>query len=844
VSDLISAAPLLDASPLGDLSRFGDRPALITRDATLSYLELAARVRETAEALGATRRLVMVTATNTVDAAVAYLAALSGGHPVLLLPPDPSGHAGSVLAAYDPDVMFRDGAAGWELVERREGTAHDLHPDLALLLSTSGSTGSPKLVRLSRENVRSNAESIASALGIQGSDRAATTLPIHYCYGLSVINSHLLSGAGLILTDLSVLDSCFWDLFGSAGGTTFAGVPYTFDLLEQCGFADQDLPSLRYVTQAGGRLDPERVAYWAGLGRRRGWDLYVMYGQTEATARMAILPPDLALEHPEAIGVPVPGGSFRLDPETGELLYRGANVMMGYAGGPADLAEGPGVHELRTGDLARRLDGGIYEIVGRCSRFAKIFGLRVDLDQLERVLGEHGIVARCVEQDGRIHAFVTRHADAGPARSLLAAQCGLPLHAVRAAQVQEHPTTATGKADYAALERQAELLGRDAVPVARRGPASARELRDLYAELLGRPDATEDSSFVSLSGDSLSYVEVSVRLADRLGTLPRAWHTMPPRELARPSGTTTGRWGSLLETTVLLRAVAILLIVGTHTELFTLYGGAHILLGVAGYNFARFQLGEQSRGALTRRGLGALGQVAVPSMLWIAGVGVLTGMYVPATAVFLNGALGSDTWTVQWQFWFLEALVWSVLASVALLAVPQLYRLERRAPWEFALGVLGVGLALRFALVGIQAGPLERYSVPVVFWFFALGWAAAKASGHRQRFVVTLVALLSVPGFFGSSAREALVVAGFLLLLWLPGVHAPRAFNKVAAAVAGASLYIYLTHWQVYPHLEVDHPFLAVVASVLVGLGVERCARPLLRRLGRIESHRATRSRS
>jgi hypothetical protein len=165
-------------------------------------------------------------------------------------------------------------------------------------------------------------------------------------------------------------------------------------------------------------------------------------------------------------------------------------------------------------------------------------------------------------------------------------------------------------------------------------------------------------------------------------------------------------------------------------------------------------------------------------MLWIAGVGVLTGMYVPATAVFLNGALGSDTWTVQWQFWFLEALVWSVLASVALLAVPQLYRLERRAPWEFALGVLGVGLALRFALVGIQADPLERYSVRWDFWFFALGWAAAKASGHRQRLVVTLVALLSVPGFFGSSAREALVVAGFLLLLWLPGVHAPRRVNR------------------------------------------------------------------
>jgi acyl-CoA synthetase (AMP-forming)/AMP-acid ligase II len=725
VSDLISAAPLLDASPLGDLSRFGDRPALITRDATLSYLELAARVRETAEALGATRRLVMVTATNTVDAAVAYLAALSGGHPVLLLPPDPSGHAGSVLAAYDPDVMFRDGAAGWELVERREGTAHDLHPDLALLLSTSGSTGSPKLVRLSRENVRSNAESIASALGIQGSDRAATTLPIHYCYGLSVINSHLLSGAGLILTDLSVLDSCFWDLFGSAGGTTFAGVPYTFDLLEQCGFADQELPSLRYVTQAGGRLDPDGWRTGPGWAPS-GWDLYVMYGQTEATARMAILPPDLALEHPEAIGGRCPAGASGWTPRPVSCSTRRQRDD-GLCAGSADLAEGPGVHELRTGDLARpsRRRASTRSSAGAAASPSSSASASISTrwSGSSRRRASRAAASSTMDASTPLSPAMATSSRRSrcwqPGPDSLCTRCRRRTCRSTRPRPPARPTTRRWSVRPSCrVATRSRASGR--------GPASASELRDLYAELLGRPDATEDSSFVSLGGDSLSYVEVSVRLADRLDTLPRAWHTMTPRELARPSGTTTGRWGSLLETTVLLRAVAILLIVGTHTELFTLYGGAHILLGVAGYNFARFQLGEQSRGALTRRGLGALGQVAVPSMLWIAGVGVLTGMYVPATAVFLNGALGSDTWTVQWQFWFLEALVWSVLASVALLAVPQLYRLERRAPWEFALGVLGVGLALRFALVGIQAA---RWSATPCRW----SSGSSRSAGLRPR---------------------------------------------------------------------------------------------------------------
>ncbi len=226
---------------------------------------------------------------NTVDALVVYLAALAAGHPVLLAPHDRPDFLRSLTDAYDPDVVaFPDGT----LDERRAGSAHTLHPDLALLLSTSGSTGSPKLVRLSHENLRSNAESIAAYLDIRPGDRAATTLPMHYCYGLSVVNSHLLRGAGLILTDLSVADDRFWALFRDARGTALAGVPYTFELLDRVGFADMRLPSLRYVTQAGGRLPADRVARYAALGRRRGWDLVVMYGQTEATARMAYLPPN------------------------------------------------------------------------------------------------------------------------------------------------------------------------------------------------------------------------------------------------------------------------------------------------------------------------------------------------------------------------------------------------------------------------------------------------------------------------------------------------------------------------------------------------------------------------
>src|SRR6478752_960713 len=237
-----------------DLASHGDSPAILSDSLAMTYRELADRVDAFARRLGTTRRLVALSAANDVDSLVAYLAALVGGHPLILLPEDKPAGLDSLIAAYDPDVVLRSGSGHMVLEERRPGTRHELHPDLALLLSTSGSTGSPKLVRLSHANLQSNAESIAEYLDISPGDRAATTLPMSYCYGLSVINSYLLRGAGLVLTGLSVVDPCFWELFRRRGATSFAAVPYTFELLERAGFADMELPSLRYVTQAGGRL--------------------------------------------------------------------------------------------------------------------------------------------------------------------------------------------------------------------------------------------------------------------------------------------------------------------------------------------------------------------------------------------------------------------------------------------------------------------------------------------------------------------------------------------------------------------------------------------------------------
>lgn len=815
--------------PIGhDLAAYGDRTALITPDGDISYRSLGGRVEEAARRLGSGRRLVLLAGSNTVDAVVAYLGAMTAGHPVLLAP-DEDAVIESLTSAYDPDVVIRPGRP---YHERRTGSIHEPHPELALMMSTSGSTGSPKLVRLSYQNLRANAESIATYLSIRDTDRAATTLPLHYCYGLSVLNSHLVRGAGIILTRLSVADPCFWDVFREARGTGLAGVPYTFTLLDRIGFAEMDLPHLRYVTQAGGRMAPATVRRLAETGRARGWDLFVMYGQTEATARIAYLPPQCAATNPAAVGVPVPGGSMRLDPVdgaapgVGELVYTGPNVMLGYAERPADLALGRTVEELRTGDLARLDADGMIEIVGRRGRFVKVFGLRIDLQRVEAGLEADGITACCAARDDELVVAVEPAGHQARLGRLIASRCGLPPRAVRVVVVPELPRLPSGKPDQRAVaDLAAEPRPEPAAPL-------GTDLRDLYAQILDRADVTEDDTFAGLGGDSLSYVEMSVRLEAILGPLPPDWHITPIRELRARTRPATRRWMRTLDTGVALRAVSIVLVVGTHIGLFTVRGGAHLLLALAGFNVARFHLTDATRRRRLRHLAASIGRIAVPATLYLALVVPFHGRYTWQNVLLLNEVLGPRTGPER-DFWFIETLVYLLLALVTVLAVPAVDRWERRAPFAVPAALLAAGLAVRYHAIPLS--PWDNLSTPVLlFWFFALGWAAAKATRAAQRVLLTAVGTIAVVGYFGNPVRETVVITGLALMIWLPHVPSVAVVNRVAGVLAGSSLFIYLTHWQIYPLVADRSRLLALVASLAAGVllgavvsAVSRCPRNL-----------------
>ncbi|AKS34961.1 AMP-binding protein [Mycolicibacterium goodii] len=794
---------LLDA-----LRAHGNRTALITAARQVTYTDLAAQVADAVACMGTGRRLVLLQTRNDAATVVHYLAALAANH--VALPVTPGGDHTAIMQTYSPDtVIDADG-----IRHRHDEPVHRLHDDLALLMSTSGSTGSPKLVRLSHTNLLSNAAAIAEYLDIRETDRAATTLPLSYCYGLSVLNSHLLRGAALLLTEDSVLDDAFWELFTRHRGTSFAGVPHTFELLDRIGFEHMSLPHLRYLTQAGGRMAPERVRRFAALGDRQGWRLVVMYGATEATARMAYLPADLALTRPEAIGRPIPGGEFSVEqldgwPDgTGELVYRGPNVMLGYAHGPEDLALGATIDALRTGDIARRGADGLYEIVGRSSRFVKLFGLRIDLQRLESGLAGQNITALCTGDDDGIAVAATAPASAAEVTRLVAAAARIPASGVRTTIVDELPRLASGKPDYPAVR---------ALAMAEPAPEGSADLRTLFADVLQLDPTTIDpeASFIDLGGNSLSYVAMSVRLERALGQLPAEWHRLPLSELQRRAAPRR-RWGATVETSVALRAVAIVLIVGSHAELFELWGGAHVLLAVAGYNFGRFCLTPLPREQRSRHLRRTIAWVAVPSIVWVAIALVLTDDYHVTNLFLADKFLGPPDSMTAGRLWFVEVLVWILVALAAVCWLPAADRLERSRPFAFAAVFLGFGLAVRYHLISFDLHGQAHFTV-LAFWFFAAGWAAAKATGTWQRVAVTAVLAIGVYGYFGDGRRELMVLAGFALLIWLPSIRCPAPIAAALGVLAEASLYTYLTHYQVYP-LFGDHRLVGVLVALVVGV--------------------------
>jgi len=460
------------------LSAFSDNIAVITDDnRSYSYKDLEREISKFDSYLTG-HGLCFCLCSNTIASLVGYVACVENRYPVVML--DGSKEADTIQTLceiYHPEYIWQPEGKGicvegntvlnfegYSLIQTPYKNETPVNKSLAVCLTTSGSTGSPKFVRLSYKNIRSNAESIAKYLEIDSYERPITSLPMYYSYGLSVINSHLLRGATILLTTNSITQKKFWSFFKEHKATSISGVPYTYEILRTLGFLQMDLPSLKTMTQAGGKLNEEFVKEYVEFAKETGRKFFVMYGQTEATARMSYLPWEKAEEKCNSMGIAIPGGKFSLIDVNGnhiensnidgELVYEGPNVSLGYAECRADLVKGDennGI--LHTGDIARRDADGFYYITGRMKRFVKVWGNRCNLDAMEQLAKSVYTDVACIGEDDHIVIVTTNYNIKNELIDLLTRKTGFNSSAFQIVTMDFIPKNESGKVQYAKLKK-------------------------------------------------------------------------------------------------------------------------------------------------------------------------------------------------------------------------------------------------------------------------------------------------------------------------------------------------------------------------------------------------------
>lgn len=467
-----------------DIKKYAENKAVETEHGLkMTYAELE-KASLLVTASMESRKLTFCLCENTIGSFVGYVGLMNANMPTVLL--DGSKDMEiivSLIEHYEPryvwcpahrkDELIKSHTESTDITEifsyedyvllKLPSRDYDIHPDVLLCLTTSGTTGSPKLVKLTERNLKSNAEAIAEYLKITSSERAITSLPMYYSFGMSVINSHLIKGATLLLTDKAVIQREFLSFLKEGKATSIAGVPYTYEMLRRLRFMRMDLPELKTMIQAGGKLNANIVKEYIEDAQQKGKEFIVMYGQTEAAPRMSYLPFEKGLEKYASIGIAIPGGKLSVcdvnDQEIttpdvdGELIYEGPNVCMGYAECIGDLAKGDENHSvLHTGDVARFDSDGFFYITGRMKRFVKVWGNRCNLDATEQLVKAITTSCACVGVDDKITIFVTKEGLDAQIKDYLVEKTGLNSRAFEVKVIESIPTLPSGKLDYQLMQ--------------------------------------------------------------------------------------------------------------------------------------------------------------------------------------------------------------------------------------------------------------------------------------------------------------------------------------------------------------------------------------------------------
>jgi len=417
------------------------------------------------------KKLVFLYLDHTIESLCIYLSFLATNHALVLLSNSLEESLKINLEEkYEPQIIFdqkRNSLKRYnhillankniELgVFYTESSTQKIHENIKVLLSTSGTTGSPKFVKLSHDNLLENAKSIVDYLPINANDVVPLNLPLHYSYGLSVLHSNGISGGKIVCGLPDILNPDFWKMLEYYRFTSIAGVPFVYEMLGRIGFTKKTYNSLKYLTQAGGNLSTNIKSKFLEYCQNNAINFFVMYGQTEATARISYVPPQKLGEKLSSIGRPIKKGELDIDEATGELLYKGPNIFGGYTENRSSLNEWKQQIPLRTGDIGFVDKDGFYFIKGRLKRFAKVFGNRINLDEIEAYLKgslDMSLVACVGLEDKKIlvaHSIAL--IDEVRVKKSIFDKYKIPISAIECRFYEELPKTNNGKINYKQLK--------------------------------------------------------------------------------------------------------------------------------------------------------------------------------------------------------------------------------------------------------------------------------------------------------------------------------------------------------------------------------------------------------
>lgn len=426
------------------------------------------------------RSLILIVSENSIGSLIAYIFCIINNHVGIIIDlKTTKQNILKIFKDYQPNYIFisKKNNSLFKKVCSEKYTFFDqslmknkltqekkINKSLSLLLSTSGSMGSVKFVKLSRSNLKYNTDSIINYLKINKKDSAITNLPISYSYMLSIINTHFEVGGSIVISKYSLVEKEFWETLKNSKVTSFNGVPYTYEMLSRIDLKNIKIDTLKYLTHAGGKLEKDKLKEIIKFCKKNNLKFFSMYGQTEASPRISYLKPEFSEKKIGSIGKGIPGNKIYIMDNSGkkilkpfvegEIICEGKNVFMGYSKNYNDLKNANEEnYKLKTGDLGFFDKDGFFYITSRINKLAKIFGYRIDIGALENLMSQKGYKVACLSDNKKIFIFIEKKYNKTDLINAISKITNLNIGSFELIKLKYLPRTSNNKISYNELKK-------------------------------------------------------------------------------------------------------------------------------------------------------------------------------------------------------------------------------------------------------------------------------------------------------------------------------------------------------------------------------------------------------